>query len=324
MLTFLNFANPRILLARPCLACVGMISGISIGGPPARLCGGTGPSQQPRVSEMMSAVMMIVSAFAIILLVRYGLLRGIDNIANAMNWSAKARGQLTGFATSVPEFVCLVSAGLAGVWTAGLWNIASSNIINVVLMMLAVITYRQHRELLNKRFLDELVFAGLAILVPIVLMRFGRSTEWYLIPLLLGFFVVYQVIDKKLNKPHPDYEPAHDTVGNLPFGVILSVTALIAIGVAGMFLGDATADVVEQLQVRPAIAGWILGVVTSIPEMVSFFAVYGVSKREGKLHELDDTQEVLDNLTGSNMSNVGIVYPIGLLAYLLGASLLAG
>ena len=32
--------------------------------------------------------------------------------------------------------------------------------------------------------------------------------------------------------------------------------------------------------------------------------------------------EVLDNLTGSNMANVGVVYPIGLAAFLLGSALL--
>ena len=34
------------------------------------------------------------------------------------------------------------------------------------------------------------------------------------------------------------------------------------------------------------------------------------------------TQECLDNLAGSNMSNVGVVYPLGLLAYLIGSRLL--
>ena len=91
----------------------------------------------------MSVLIMIVSAAAIIFFVKFGLLRGIDNIANAMSWSAKARGQVTGYATSVPELVCLVSAGLAGVWEAGLWNIASSNIINSGLMLCAVLFYRQ-------------------------------------------------------------------------------------------------------------------------------------------------------------------------------------
>jgi Ca2+/Na+ antiporter len=271
----------------------------------------------------MSALIMILSAAAIILFVKFGLLRGIDQIANAMNWSAKARGQLTGYATSVPEFVCLVSAGLAGVWTVGLWNIASSNIINSGLMLLAICTYRQLGELFNKRFIDEVGFAALAVLVPVVLMRWGLDTQWYLVPVLLGFFIIYQVIDKRVNRP-AENEEQPEAIGNLPFGLILGLTALIAIAIAGMFLGNATADVVEQMGIRPAIAGWILGVVTSIPEMVSFFAVYAAAKREGRQHELNDTQEALDNLTGSNMANVGIVYPIGLLAFLLVTAFLAG
>ena len=272
----------------------------------------------------MPAIYMIISAGVIILLVKVGLLRGIDHITGALNWKAKARGQLTGYATSVPEFVCLVSAGLAGVWEAGLWNIASSNIINMGLMLLAVFTYRQFGDLWNRRFLDEVGFAVLAIVVPVVLMRWGMDTQWYLVPVLLMFFAVYQVVDKRVNRSAADEEVAQDAVGNLPLGIILGLSALIAIAIAGMFLGSATAEVVEQLGVHPAIAGWILGVVTSIPEMVTFFAVYASASREGTLAAVNDTQECLDNLTGSNMSNVGVVYPIGLLAFLIASAFLAG
>ncbi|TWT98658.1 hypothetical protein [Stieleria varia] len=272
----------------------------------------------------MSALIMIGSAAVIILLVKFGLLRGIDHVAGALNWSAKTRGQVTGYATSVPELVCLVAAGLAGVWEAGLWNIASSNIINAGLMLMAVAYYRQFGDLWNRRFIDEVVFAGLAIVVPIALMYWGADTQWYLVPALLGFFVVYQVIDRRVNRPKEGGQESEAAVGSLPLGMILGVTALVCIAVAGMFLGNATAQVIEQMGIRPAIAGWILGVVTSIPEMVSFFAVYATSKKEGQLHGLRDTQEALDNLTGSNMANVGIVYPIGLAAFLIAAALLAG
>ncbi|KAA5542129.1 hypothetical protein FYK55_15075 [Roseiconus nitratireducens] len=271
----------------------------------------------------MSALIMIASAATIILLVKFGLLRGIDNIANAMKWDAKLRGQLTGYATSVPELVCLVSAGLAGVWTAGLWNIASSNIINAALMMFAASFHGQFSELFNKRFIDEVTFAALAVFVPIVLMRWDMDMQWYLVPLLLLFFAIYQVVDRRVNRSQSDSK-SMEAVGNLPLGLILGLSALIAIAIAGTFLGNATAEVVEQMGVRPAIAGWILGVVTSIPEMVSFFAVYAASRREGRQHELHDTQEALDNLTGSNMANVGFVYPIGLLVFLLASLFLAG
>jgi hypothetical protein len=267
---------------------------------------------------------MVVSAAAIILLVKYGLLRGIDNIASAMKWSAKARGQATGYATSVPELVCLVSTGLAGVWEAGLWNIASSNIINAGLMLLAVLKYRQFGELLNRRFFDEVGFAALAVAVPVALMSAGLDTQWYLIPILLGFFVVYRVVDKLVNPLNEAEGTAEEMVGSLPFGFIIAITALVAIVVAGFFLGSATAEVVEQIGVRPAIAGWILGLVTSLPEMISFFAIYATASKEGKLENLSDTQEALDNLTGSNMANVGVVYPVGLAAFLLASVLLGG
>ena len=56
----------------------------------------------------------------------------------------------------------------------------------------------------------------------------------------------------------------------------------------------------------------------------SFFAVYQASKASGRLDELADTQEALDNLTSSNMANVGVVYPAGLAAFLLGTALLGG
>lgn len=264
---------------------------------------------------------MLISAAVIILSVKLGLLRAIDSIANALNWSAKARGQATGYATSVPELVCLVSAGLAGVWEAGLWNIASSNIINSILMLLAVLSYRQFGDLLNLRFLDEILFASTAIAIPLVLMHFKVDTEWYLVPALLGFFILFRMLDRKMNRSAVKERPARKSVGNLPYGIILGLSALIAITIAGVFLGNATADVVEQLGIKPALAGWILGFTTSIPEMVTFFAIYATARREGTLLSLDDTQESLDNLTGSNVSNVGVVYPLGLLAFIC-ASLL--
>ena len=41
-------------------------------------------------------------------------------------------------------------------------------------MLMAVIFYRQFKDLLSLRFLDELLFAGLAIAVPVVMMQ-GKS-----------------------------------------------------------------------------------------------------------------------------------------------------
>ena len=262
----------------------------------------------------MSVLIMILCAAAIIVLVRYGLVRGLDQLAGSLRWSPKARGQATGYATSSPEFVALVAAGLAGVWEAGLWNIAASNLINAALMLLAVARYGQFKELFNRRFLDEIGFAAVGIAAPLLLMQLELDESWAVVPVLLTAFVVYQLVDKRINRAPKVL--AEDTVGSLPLGLILMVTALALIAVVGVFLGDATKGVVDQMGLHPAVAGWILGLMTSLPEVVTFFSVYATSKREGKAHLLEDTQEVLDNLAASNMANTGIVYPIGLAVYL--------
>lgn len=268
----------------------------------------------------MSILIMLLSAGAIILFVRFGLVSGIDQLARALNWSPKLRGQATGYATSAPELVVLVAAGLAGVWEAGLWNIAASNIINSGLFVAAVFFYKQGGDLKHRRFFDEIAFAVMAIAMPLLLMSFALDKSWIAVPLLFGFFIVYRIVDTKLNKP--PVMGATDAVGSVPMGVILVVTAVVLIAVSGIFLGGATEAVVRQLGVHPAIAGWVLGVITSLPEMVTFFSVYGTAKKEGNLHLVDDTQEALDNLTTSNMANTGLIYPIGLCVYLVVASAL--
>ena len=268
----------------------------------------------------MAVVVMMLTALGMILMVRFGLCPGINQVALARNWSVKVRGQATGFATSVPELVCLVATGLSGVWQAGLWNIASSNIINWLFMWAAVWRYHKSRDLINKRFIDEIGFAVLAVAVPIALMQAGMDRHWAVIPVLAVFFVVYRWVDRKVNiETAAAGKPAEDrpAAGRLGKGLGTIVLSLIVIMIVGKFLGDAAEQVVSQLNVPAAGAGWILGLVTSLPEMTTFFMVYASARKSAALAKLEDTQEALDNLTFSNMSNVGLIYPLGLAIFLI-------
>ena len=47
--------------------------------------------------------------------------------------------------------------------------------------------------------LQELA-SSLAVAVPVVLMLVGMDTQWVLVPGLLGFFVIYRVVDKRMNR----------------------------------------------------------------------------------------------------------------------------
>jgi hypothetical protein len=95
---------------------------------------------------------------------------------------------------------------------------------------------------------------------------------------------------------------------------------LVAISIAGNFLGGATRDVVELMGISAMATGWILGLITSLPEAVTFFAVFSARRVFGSSDRKAQVQELLDNLAASNMSNSGLIYPIGLGIYLLGTS----
>ena len=95
----------------------------------------------------MDVVILVVSIVTVLVTVQKGLCRGIDHLALALSWSPKIRGQATEFSTCIPAFVALISTTFAGMWEAGLWNVASSNIINVVLLVTAMCWYIQYQNL---------------------------------------------------------------------------------------------------------------------------------------------------------------------------------
>ena len=50
--------------------------------------------------------------------------------------------------------------------------------------------------------------------------------------------------------------------------------------------------------------------------------MYGSARKAGNPESVEETQEVLDNLAASNMSNTSLIYPIGLSVFLIATQLL--
>jgi Ca2+/Na+ antiporter len=264
----------------------------------------------------MPIVIMLASSLVIIGLVKVGLVPGIDRLSASLGWSLKARGKATGYATSVPELVTLVAAGLSGVWDAGLWNIASSNLLNLIFAATALVYYKRASTVFDMDFVKEIGFAAIGIAAPLTLMYFGLDTHVAIIPVLFVLFVAYLLVDKG-DGATPEGQEVMGGASPL-VGLALIVGSLIAITIAGKFLGSATRDVVQLMGISALAAGWILGLITSLPEAVTFFAVFSVKRVFGSSDRKAQVQELLDNLAASNMSNSGLIYPLGLGLYLLG------
>ena len=197
-----------------------------------------------------------------------------------------------------------------------MWNIYASNIINLLLFLTALIYYKQQRRLLQKKFVDEIGFALGAIVVPFFLVTFGsQATSVWIAGALFIFFVAYVAVDRSVNKSpiQEDAEQEKTLSSSGVRGLILIVVGLISVIVLGEFLGEVAESIVYSLNVPEWAVGWILGVLTSLPEMTSFFALFKAGQSSPTD---DDCQEALDNLAASNMSNLGLIYPLGILMFL--------
>lgn len=261
---------------------------------------------------------LVLSAAAIVASVRLLLIPGIGKIGAALKFSPKTRGQVIGYATSVPEFTVLVAGALNGVFNAGLWNIAASNIINWALFLITVFVLRQQLDLKNRIFADEIVFGILSVVIPLLLFALHIATGYLTAIGLFAFFVIYKVLDRRLNKAGtPAVLPRGSENGTLGGGSLFLVIGIGIILISGTFLGSSAGALIKQLNVPAWAVGWILGLVTSVCELASFIEIYRIHKPKDSPTHIRDTQEALDALVASNISNLGLILPIGMLIYLL-------
>lgn len=261
----------------------------------------------------------------VVIITRYLLAKGVEWLADNAQLGPKVKGKILGFSTSIPELVATTSTAAMGLLGAGLWNIASSNIINSVLFLSALIYYRQQGRIVQTQFVDEIGFALSAIGLPLLLAtQTGMEKSPYTAAGLFGVFLVYLVLDKLLNRHvHAEYaeeiervEGNHSVAGAL----VLIGLGIVGITLSGYYLGKFAANAVNQLGVPQWAVGWILGFITSLPELTTFFAVFAEAKKREEKSDAS-LQANLDNLAASNMSNLGLIFPIGITVFLLVAML---
>ena len=252
----------------------------------------------------------------IIAVTRFLLIRGIVLASTHWRLRKKVQGQILGYATSTPELVGTVATAAKGLLGAGLWNVVASNVINVLLFLSASMVYRRTAELKQRKFFDEIGFSLGTIVLPTLLVL---NSQWAKSPwvalLLFGFFLVYLWVDKKLNPQEEEESAPPVEDGNQGWvGIGLIMAGIVGITLLGNYLGVVAEQIVVQLQIPEAAIGWVLGVITSLPELTSFYAVFAAAQAtDGDEH----SQQNLDNLAASNMSNTGLIYPLGIVIFVL-------
>ena len=269
---------------------------------------------------------LFIYTFLIVVICKYVLVKYIRKLAEVLNLSSKTIGNISGFATSIPELLTVSFSAFTGFINTGLYNILSSNIINLGLYSTSIIANKNIKIILKNMGLKiEILLSIITIIIPIVLMLLKINIEIQLVPILILLFILFYYIDINVHKLYLKKEDniVYDEIekekkyikGKNTNGTVY-LLIIIAIMIILFFIGNKLSYVIEELCIKfnlpEILLGIILGFSTSIPELITFFEAQ-------KFHGENDRKlgviEATNNLLSSNLLCLFIIQSIGILIY---------
>lgn len=269
-------------------------------------------------------VEFIILVGLIVAISRFLLYKPAKGISHRLKFDEQNSGQLLGYLTSAPELVTTIFVALNGFMLTVAFNILSSNVINVFLALSAALVFGKARLLFSRKLWREQLLIVASIVVPVLLLLTDQVESAWVIPVFLLGYVGYLVVLKRISQDSPIPTEYGDVVhveadSRLSTKAYVAINGLIiVIALAGLyFLGNALGGNVQELGttygVSEIILGIAIGVVTSLPELTTFFASYA-------WHRANDsdraTEEVTHNLLASNVSNLLLIQTIGLAIFI--------
>lgn len=257
---------------------------------------------------------------------KYILVIVLRKFAESMNLKARTVGNLAGISTSMPELLSASFSAATGLITTSIYNILSSNIINLIQYILAIAINKNGKLLRNKVLIIDLFMVMFTIFIPLGFVIFNKEVAWGMIPIFILLFLLFYYINSNtyklyLNKyDNPiikQIEEESKWIKGKKKLVIQYLFYLILTGIALFIVGNLLSVTLENLAIRFNIPQFFLGIalgfITSIPELITFFE----SQRYHKKYKdnFSGVVEATNNLFTSNIFNLFIIQSIVIIIY---------
>lgn len=269
-------------------------------------------------------IKFIIYSGLIVLISKYILVTTLRKLAEAMNLKAKTVGDIAGYATSVPELLTITTSSLRGLTGASVYNILSSNVINLIQYLGAILLNKNASKLRNKAIVIDLVMVFFTIAIPIVFLKLDIELKLAVVPLFIILYILFMVLNNNVHKLYlknedeeleEEIEEERKEQKKNPGKVLRYVLVLIVTGVLLFIIGEMLGDTLENLcnlfGVSEVVVGILLGFVTSLPELITFFEAQRYYKK------VDDDMlgvvEATNNLLTSNILNLFAIQSVGIL-----------
>lgn len=262
----------------------------------------------------------------IVIISKYILVKTLRNLAENLKLQPKTIGNIAGIATSVPELLTICASSVNGLTSASIYNVLSSNIINLIQYYAAIILNKNQKSLKNKAIKIDLFLVAVTIILPIFFIIIKSELEIVMVPVLILFYFGFIKINDNVHKlylKHEDkeIEEIQNKEDRWERGnkrkVARNVLILFATGIVLFLVGNLLGNTLENLCIRfkipQLVVGIVLGFVTSIPELITFFESqrhHGKSK-----NDILGVVEATNNLLTSNMMNLFIIQSISIVIF---------
>ncbi len=264
----------------------------------------------------------------IVIISKYMLVKILRNLAETLNLRPKTIGNITGIATSIPEFLTVVMSNLAGLASTSIYNVLSSNIINFIQYILAITLNKNIKILKNKALKIDILIVLITILIPLYMIKSNIKTGIPFALFLIILFIFFYKINSNAHKLYlKKYETQIDEKQEKIYleevkwkkgkkHLIIKYTIyLIIVGILLFIVGEGLSGTLKNLfnifTVPEYIIGIILGFGTSLPELITFFE--SQKSEKNKNDKMLGVIETTNNLLTSNMINLFIILSIGII-----------
>ena len=269
---------------------------------------------------LTEVVKFIVYCSAIILISKYVLVGTIRKLATHLKLKSKTVGNIAGFTTSVPELLTVAASSIKGLLGAIMYNVLSSNVINFVQYMTSIFVNKNQKVLKNQAVKVDIILVLATILIPIIFIQINIEVEIFTVVLFILLYLLFKYIDANAHRLYlsEKKESNQEEVGAREWGksikyIILLIISSILLFVVGDLLGNTLESLCYRFNIPQVIIGILLGAITSLPELITFFE----AQRHHKQSDNDEEGviEATNNLFTSNILNLFIIQSVGVLIY---------
>lgn len=274
-------------------------------------------------------IKFIVFSLGIVAISKYLLVPILRKIALKLNLEPKAVGNITGVATSVPEFLTVCFSAASGFIGTSIYNILSSNVINLVQYIFSIYLNKNQKYLKNRAIITDIILVIITIFIPVIIVASNIQTGVITVIIFVILLAVFYYINNNVHKLYLQKEDkeieAEEITKNKSESkknIILYWIALIAVAVllyiVGELLSSSLTNLSNSFGLPEFVLGILLGFITSLPELITFSEAQ--KKEKAKNSETSNKLGVIEatnNLLTSNILNLFVIQSIGIILYLI-------